>query len=111
MVEKILRCYGEKISLIRADTATAVYGFVQPVTGRGQNMSRITVTAAGAGGDGQYVYIGPVDPEAAAGDELEVRGKRYILRRAEQVTGTGGPAYVWGMCVEKGGEDAWGLNG
>ena len=111
MIEKMLRCHGQRISIIRNGKTTEVYGFLQPVTGKGQNMSRITVSAAGAGCEGQYIYIGPVEPEAMAGDRLEAGGRQFCLRRAERVSASGEAAYTWGMCVEKGGADHWGMNG
>ena len=57
---------------------------------------------------GQYVYIGPVEPAAEAGDSLTVGNKGYWLRRTELIYDANGPVYCWGMCVEKGGEDTWG---
>ena len=111
MVEKILRCYGREIQVTSGSETVAVCAFLQPVTGRGQNMSQIGLGPLCTEAPGQYVYIGPVEPEIAAGDVLALDGKEYILRRAERIDGMNGPAYRWGMCVEKGAEDTWGLNG
>lgn len=90
---------------------TEVRGFLQPVTGRGQNMSQINAGPLGTELPGQYIYIGPVIPEVTAEDVLRLDGKEYIMRRAEKIDGMNGPAYQWGMCVEKGAEDTWGLSG
>ena len=40
------------------------------------------------------------------GDLLDVGGRRYLLRRAEVVYDSKGPLYRWGLCVERGREDA-----
>ncbi len=53
---------------------------------------------------GQYVYIGPAFPVAAAGDILYCGGKRYELRRSELVRFRGKPLYCWGLCIEREGE-------
>lgn len=108
MVEKILRCYGRDILLARGEEKIMVTGFLQPVTGRGQNMSDILVHPLRTQGKAQYVYIGPVEPEVQAQDELTLDGRTYILRRVDQISDMNGPAYRWGMCVEKGAEDTWG---
>ena len=41
------------------------------------------------------------------GDLLDVGGRRYLMRRAEVVYDSKGPLYRWGLCVERGREDAW----
>lgn len=100
MVEKILRTHGTDMTVVRGTETFRVRGFLQPVTGKNQNMSRITVGPLGREETGQYVYIGPLEPALEPGDEIEGR----IVRRAESVSG----AYVWAMCVKKGGADTWG---
>ena len=60
---------------------------------------------------GRYLCVMPYDAEAAVEDTLEVHGKQYLLRRVEQMCSFTGPVYCWGMCVEKGSEDQWGLSG
>lgn len=111
MVEKILRYYGKEI-LVRTDSGEVIVrGFLQPVTGKGQNMAEITMSPLGVESLGQCVYIGPVEPEVAEGDVLSADGKEYLLRKVKQIDGTNGPAYRWGMCMEKGAEDLWGLSG
>ena len=108
MVEKILRCYGRKIRIPAHDRW--VYGFLQSVRGKGQNMVLKEAGPLGMAPMGQYVFIGPVEPELQRDEVLETDGKKYVLRRVELVFGTGGAAYQWGMCVEKR-DDGWGSNG
>ena len=54
------------------------------------------------------MYIGPLEPEAAAGDTVWVEDKAYLVRRSEIVRDGSGPLYCWALCLEKGGEDTWG---
>lgn len=103
MVEKILNCYGQEIMVRRV--GVSVFGFLQPVRGKGENMVLKEVGPLGAGKPGQFVFIGPVEPELVMGDVLEADVRTFVVRRAERVCGTGGPAYQWGICVQKGGAD------
>ena len=111
MLEKILGCYGRPLQIQSGTRAYSVRAFLQPVTGRGENMIRIGNSPLGREEKGQYVYIGPVSPAAQEGDLLVCEDGTYILRRCETVNGISGPAYRWGMCIRKGAEDTWGLNG
>lgn len=111
MVEKIFQCHGRTVQAVHDGRMLQVRGFFQAVTGKGQNMARLSVGPLGTQGTGQFVYLGPVEPRLEEGDELTVDGKEYILRRCEVIDGMNGPAYRWGMCVEKGGADEWGLSG
>ena len=45
------------------------------------------------------------------GDELVADGKSYLVRSGQVQYAGETPVYCWGLCVEKGGEDLWGLNG
>ena len=111
MLEKILSCYGKSLEIHCADGVKCVRAFLQPVTGRAENMSAIENSPLGKREKWQYVYIGPVEPAVEEGDMLECPEGKFLLRRCERVDGIGGPAYRWGMCVRKGAEDTWGLNG
>lgn len=111
MLEKILCCYGREVIIQTEAESRTVRAFLQPVTGRGENMTRIGNSPLGTEEKEQFIYIGPVLPEAEKGDLLVCREGEYILRRCELIDGIGGPAYRWGMCIRKGAEDTWGLNG
>lgn len=108
MVEKILRYYGREIRIQGKDES--VIAFLQPVTGRGANMAQIDAGPLGVQQLRQYVYIGPVEPELAVEDVLEIKDREYLVRKAEQVSGMNGPAYQWAMCVAKGELDLWGTD-
>ena len=111
MLDKIFGCYGTALEIHSGDRVYAVRAFLQPVTGRGENMRKIGNSPIGMEEKGQYVYIGPVEPGISEGDELVCGQGSFLLRRCERVDGIGGPAYCWGMCVRKGAEDTWGMNG
>lgn len=108
MVGKILNTYGAAVTLRHGDTGYAIRAFFQPVRSKSWQYLEGDYSPLGEIPRGQYVYIGPVEPAAEAGDTLTVDGKDYWLRRTELVRDSGGPVYCWGMCVEKGGEDTWG---
>ena len=108
MVGKILNSYGAAVMLHRGAESFAVRAFFQPVRSKSWQYLEGDYSPLGEIPRGQYVYIGPVEPAAEAGDTLTVDGKNYWLRRTELVRDNNGPVYCWGMCVEKGGEDTWG---
>ena len=111
MLEKILCCYGRDVEIRRDGENKTVRVFLQPVTGRGENMIRIGNTPLGKEEKGQFVYIGPVEPDLTEGDFIACPEGEFLVRRCEIVSGISGPAYRWGMCIRKGAEDTWGLNG
>ena len=102
----ILETYGVRIT--RKEEGATYRGFFQPVRSKSWQYLDGDYSPLGEIPRGQYVYIGPVEPAAEAGDTLTVGSKDYWLRRTELVWDREGPVYCWGMCVEKGGEDTWG---
>jgi len=108
MVTKILNTYGTAVTLTHGDSEFEIRAFFQPVRSKSWQYLEGTYSPLGEIPRGQYVYIGPVNPIAEAGDQITVDKKQYWLRRCELIYDTGGPVYRWGMCVEKGGEDTWG---
>jgi hypothetical protein len=108
MVSKILNAYGTAMTLNRGGTEYAVRAFFQPVRSKSWQYLEGNYSPLGEIPRGQYVYIGPVEPAAEAGDSLTVAGKDYWIRRSEQILDSQGPVYCWGMCVEKGGDGTWG---
>lgn len=108
MVGKILETYGSAMTLQQEENTFAIRAFFQPVRSKSWQYLEGNYSPLGEIPRGQYVYIGPVEPKANAGDTLIVDDKSYWLRRTELVRDSNGPVYCWGMCVEKGGEDTWG---
>lgn len=111
MIEKILRAYGKSLVLRHKGKDLTVKAFFQPVTGKLEQYAKLRPGITGMEDFARYVYIGPVDPEAMAGDEITVDKKHYLLRQAQIVYDGEDAVYVWGMCVEKGGTPKWEMNG
>lgn len=108
MIEKILLSYGSALQLQQEDGSHDIRAFFQPVRSKSWQYLEGNYAPLGEIPRGQYVYLGPVSPEAKAGDALLIGGKAYWLRRTELIRDGSGPVYCWGLCVEKGGEDTWG---
>lgn len=108
MIEKILQSYGSALQLQQEEAVHEVRAFFQPVRSKSWQYLEGNYAPLGEIPRGQYVYLGPVSPEAKAGDTLLIGGKSYWLRRTELIRDGNGPVYCWGLCVEKGGEDTWG---
>ena len=108
MISKILKQYGSAMKLQKIDGTYEIRAFFQSVRSKSWQYLEGDYSPLGEIPRGQYVYIGPVDPQAEAGDTLTVEEKEYWIRRCEQILDAQGPVYCWGMCVEKGGEDTWG---
>lgn len=106
MVEKLLWQYGMEVTVEQ----TSVRALFQPVTGKLERLAERQPGPLGLESRKRYVYIGPVEPELREDMELQVAGKRYAVRTAQRISGNDGPAYTWGMCVEKGCEDQWGMS-
>ena len=108
MVAKILESYGTAMELKRGQLTYQIRAFFQPVRSKSWQYLEGDYSPLGEIPRGQYIYIGPVEPKAEAGDTVTVDGKDYWLRRTELIRDGEGPVYCWGICVEKGGEDTWG---
>ena len=111
MLDKILKGYGREITLCRAGEEIAVYGFFQPDTGRTDRLSVVQAGHLGREDRMRYSYYGPAEYPVEDGDELVADGKSYLVRSGQVQYAGETPVYCWGLCVEKGGEDLWGLNG
>ena len=108
MVDKILRQYGVGMTLISEDGERTVWGFFQPVRSKSfQNMIHVE-RPVGMVQRGQYVYIGSVDEPIQEGNCLNVEGREYIVQRVEPYYYGSEAMYLWGLCAQKGGEEAWG---
>lgn len=108
MVDKILQQYGTRMTLTCEDGERTVRGFFQPVQSKSfQNMIHVE-HPLGLVERGQYVYIGSAAETVQEGDGLEVDGREYVVRRTEPYYYGSEAVYIWGLCAEKGGDDAWG---
>ena len=111
MVEKMMNCHGQDITVVQGEARRAVRGFLQSITGKVERLALPEMGALGREGRERYIYIGPAEPELEPGDRVEFDGKGYHVRSAQVIWGNGQPVYCWAMCVETGGEDLWGSNG
>ena len=108
LIARIVEKYGTPVTLRRRETAWEVRAFFQPVRSKSWDSSDSDYSPLGEIPRGRYLYLGPLDPEAMAGDTVERNGRQYLVRRSEIIYDRKGPAYCWGLCLEKGGEDQWG---
>ena len=104
----IMERYGIPLTLCRGTESWQVRAFFQPVRSKSWDYSDSNYSPLGEIPRGRYIYIGPVEPEAQAGDTIRMGEKTYLVRRSEVVCDHHGAAYCWGLCLEKGGEDDWG---
>jgi hypothetical protein len=110
MVNEILQSYGASMELEKGNGSHEIRAFFQPVRSKSWQYLEGDYSPLGEIPRGQYIYIGPVEPMAEPGDTVKLDGKKYWLRRTELIRDGEGPVYCWGICVEKGGEDTWGLS-
>ncbi len=111
MVEKILRGHGKSLVLCHDGKEYNIKAFWQAVTGKSEGYAKLHPGITGLQNEDRYIYIGPVQPAAATGDEIIADGRQYLIRNAQVINGAGEDVYIWGICVEKGGVPNWGMNG
>ena len=100
--------YGMPVQLSRGTSICQVWAFFQSVRSKSWDLSESEYSPLGEIPRGRHIYIGPLEPEAAAGDTVWVADKAYLVRRSEIIRDGKGPVYCWGLCLEKGGVDDWG---
>ena len=107
MVDKILRQYGMGMTLVSEDGERTVWGFFQPVRSKSfQNMIHVE-RPLGMVERGQYIYIGSPEEILREGDRLDVDGRTFVVQRTEPYYYGSEAVYIWGLCAQKGGEEAW----
>ncbi len=108
IISRILKTYGTAVTLCHQGQEYPIRAFFQPVRSKSWKYLNGDYSPLGEIPRGQYVFIGPLEPSAEAGDVVIVGGKGYLFRQVEKIYDADGPLYCWGMCVERGGEDQWG---
>ena len=108
MVDKILLSYGSIMTLHHDGQDHRIRACFQPVRSKSWDASDSNYSPLGEIPRGRYIYLGPLDPEAVAGDTIQRDDRQFLVRRSELVYDQKGPAYCWALCLEKGGEDHWG---
>ena len=107
IIERVIRDYGSTVVAVRGEERTTFRAFLQLVTSKSwQNMER-AIGPLGEIPRGQYLYLGPADQPIAQADYLQCGDRKFLVRRAEALLFQDEPVYVWGLLVEKGGDDPW----
>lgn len=108
-METLMARWGTDMTIVSAEEHKTVRGFFRAVNSKSwQNMESV-VSLLGEISRGQYVYIGPADAAVKEGDTLLLGEKSYLFRRVEPYYFGNQPIYQWGLCVEKGVNDTWGI--
>ncbi len=103
VLERIMARYGSQILWHHAGKEEALRGFLQSVTSRSWQRLLREMTPLGEVSTGLYVYLGSLSGNVQAGDVLQRDGRQYLVRRTEIIYDHQGPAYLWALCVRKGG--------
>lgn len=108
-LQKIFVYWGCELKLKNGTGETPFRGFLQHSQSKSwQNMQK-EFSPLGEIPRGQYTLIAPPELAAQVGDTLARGKKRYVLQRVETMMYENEPLYIWGLCVEKGGEDSWAM--
>lgn len=108
MVQTILQQYGTAIRISGVAGERTVMGFFQPVRSKSLQSIVQEQIPLGQVSRRQYIFIGPGDLATGEGEVLTLGEKQYLLSRVEKYHYGNQPVYTWGLCVEKGEDDAWG---
>ncbi len=108
-VEKIMAEYGTDLTIVSGLESRTVRGFFRAVNSKSWQSMESEATLLGEITRGQYVYMGPVGAAVQEGDTLILGDRTYLFRRTEVYYYGNGPLYQWGLCVEKGVNDTWGI--
>lgn len=110
MVKKILTTYGTLLVLMRQDgTYYALKAFLQPRKALSQRNAIKRISPLGEILGDTYLFICTPECDVQVGDTLFQRGRAfYEIRQVETVLYKDDPIYIWGLCVQKGGDDNWG---
>ena len=107
-LKRLMARYGTAMTLLRGDNELPVKAFLQESRSQSQENAQRAFGPLGEVPKGLFVYLGPVEPEVDAGDLLQYGYRIFEFRRAETVMVGEEKAYIWGLCVEKGGDTQWG---
>jgi hypothetical protein len=102
-VEKVLKRYGSQLTVQKDEGNLEFRGFLQHFRSKSKDYTQHTFSYLGQIPKGQYVLLAPVLPGLQVGDVLMQGQLQVEVRRLETVEYCGQPAYLWGLCVKKGG--------
>ena len=108
-VDMILRKYGTEVTLRRNAGNVTVRCFFQPVSSTSWQSIAHTASPLGYTTQAEYLCIAPAKAGIRDGEILVHQQREYLARRVESYCCGGQDVYQWVLCVEKGGEDTWGV--
>lgn len=109
-IEDVMTRYGTVLTVLRdEEEPRSVRGFFRPVNTNSWQSIESEATLLGELTRGQYVYLGPIEGDVREGDTLGLGEKTYLVRRVEIYYFADASLYQWGLCVEKGVNDTWGI--
>ena len=108
-VEKVMARHGTDLTIVSGEENKTVRGFFRAVNSKSWQSMESEATLLGEITRGQYVYLGPVDGSVKEGDSLILGNRNYLFRRTELYYYGNQAVYQWGLCVEKGVNDTWGI--
>ena len=108
-VEKVMALHGTDLTIVSGEETKTVRGFFRAVNSKSWQSMESEASLLGEITRGQYVYMGPVSAAVKEGDSLLLGNRNYLVRRTELYYYGNQPVYQWGLCVEKGVNDTWGI--
>ena len=108
-VEKVMSQHGTDLTIVSGAESKTVRGFFRAVNSKSWQSMGSEATLLGEITRGQYVYMGPVGGGVQEGDTLLLGDRSYLFRRTELYYYGNQAVYQWGLCVEKGVNDTWGI--
>ncbi len=107
-VEQMMARYGTDLIILSSGKERTVRGFFRAVQTKSWQNAENEMNLLGAVSRELYAFLGPANAGIKEGDTLRMGEKRYLFRRVEPYWYGNEKLYVWGLCVEKGGDDPWG---
>ena len=101
--------HGTDLTIVSGEETKTVRGFFRAVNSKSWQSMESEASLLGEITRGQYVYMGPVSAAVKEGDSLILGNRSYLFRRTELYYYGNQPVYQWGLCVEKGVNDTWGI--
>ncbi len=107
VVKTILSRYGQDIVIERSEEQETFRGIFQHTGSRDwHNMEKVCFPL-GQIPRGQYMMLAPAGVALESGNKIWADGRRFAIRRVEQIKWQEALLYSWALCVELGREDIW----
>ena len=108
-VESVMAKHGTDLTIVSGSETKTARGFFRAVNSKSWQSMESEASLLGEITRGQYVYMGPAEVTIGEGDTLRLGDRAYVFRRVEPYYFGDEPIYQWGLCVEKGVNDIWGI--